>query len=214
VIAHRGASREAPENSLRAFARAVALGAQGIELDVHATADGVVVCHHDPDIDGRPIAATPAAALAGVTVQGEPVPTLAQVFATVGDRLTVYVELKGAGVVERAAPLCAAHRGPVAVHAFDHRQVLRAAELAPGVPRGILVVSRLVDSAGALRAARATTLWPHWEYVDSALVDEVHAAGGGVIVWTANAPVRTRLGALPVDAWCCDDVGDALGARG
>ena len=48
VIAHRGASADALENSLAAFRRAVALGADGIELDVHSTLDGAFVVHHDP----------------------------------------------------------------------------------------------------------------------------------------------------------------------
>ena len=47
-IAHRGANREARENTLPAFLKALERGADGIELDVHATADGVVVVHQDP----------------------------------------------------------------------------------------------------------------------------------------------------------------------
>ena len=52
IIAHRGTPRELPENSLPGFARALEAGAQGIELDVHLTADGVVVVHHDPVLHG------------------------------------------------------------------------------------------------------------------------------------------------------------------
>ncbi|CAG1769689.1 partial putative glycerophosphodiester phosphodiesterase 1, partial [uncultured bacterium] len=58
LIAHRGANREAPENTLAAFSAALEIGVEGIELDVHATADGIPVIHHDPVIgEGRtPIA--------------------------------------------------------------------------------------------------------------------------------------------------------------
>jgi glycerophosphoryl diester phosphodiesterase len=49
VYAHRGASRELPENTMAAFRRAIALGADALETDVHATADGVLVTSHDPD---------------------------------------------------------------------------------------------------------------------------------------------------------------------
>ena len=52
VIAHRGVSGRALENSLAAFALAVAEGCDGIELDVHATVDGELVVHHDPLIEG------------------------------------------------------------------------------------------------------------------------------------------------------------------
>ena len=53
VLAHRGANRLAPENTLPAFARAVELGADGVELDVHRTADGALVVRHDADTPGR-----------------------------------------------------------------------------------------------------------------------------------------------------------------
>src|SRR5579872_6236602 len=49
-IGHRGAPREYPENSLPSFLRAIELGADAVELDVHVTVDDVVVVHHDPDI--------------------------------------------------------------------------------------------------------------------------------------------------------------------
>src|SRR5256885_8509171 len=64
VYAHRGASRELPENTMAAFRRALELGADALETDVHATSDGVLVTSHDPDgarVFGVPraIAATP-----------------------------------------------------------------------------------------------------------------------------------------------------------
>lgn len=53
VIAHRGASLEMPENTLKAYQRAIALGADLVEIDVHVTRDGVVVCHHDEALHGE-----------------------------------------------------------------------------------------------------------------------------------------------------------------
>lgn len=221
IIAHRGASSEAPENTLAAFERALALRADGVELDVHATADGHVVVHHDPaprqgnDAQpGPPFTALSLAEVRRLRVAGShPIPTLAEVLELVGDQLTVYCELKGDGVVERAAPLLARHRGPVAMHAFDHRAVARAAELAPEIPRGILVVSRLVDTTHALAAAAAGTLWPHRDHVDPDLVREMQHAGASIIVWTVNgAELTRRIAALGVDAICTDDVAGARDA--
>jgi glycerophosphoryl diester phosphodiesterase len=217
TIAHRGASREAPENTLAAFARAGELGADGVELDVHRTADGAVVVHHDPvpnatpqdpALAGRPFTSLTLAEVRTFRVaEVHPIPTLNEVLELLGDRLTIYCELKGIGVVEAAAPLLARHQGPCAMHAFDHRAVRRAADLAPAVPRGILVVSRLVDTTHALLAARAKTLWPQVEFVDADLVSEIRAFGGSIIAWTANDPVRaTELVRLGVDALCGDDV--------
>jgi glycerophosphoryl diester phosphodiesterase len=222
--AHRGASREAPENTLAAFERALALGADGIELDVHRTADGAVVVHHDAvphptdgqsELAWRPFTTLSLAEVRRLRVAGtHAIPTLLEVLETVGDRLTLYCELKGAGVVEAAAPILRRHRGPCAMHSFDHRAVLRASELAPEVPRGILVASRLIDTRHALTGAKASAVWPQREFVDAFLCEEVHSTGGQVIAWTANDPFDiTRLLKLGVDALCTDDVAGARGAR-
>src|SRR5690606_32215522 len=66
IIAHRGASRAAPENTVAAFRRAVEMGADAIELDVRRTGDDRLVVHHDPSIaDGRAIRELSAGELPG-----------------------------------------------------------------------------------------------------------------------------------------------------
>src|SRR5690349_13596664 len=90
VIGHRGASVAHPENTLAAFAGAAALGADWVELDVHRSADGVAVVHHDVTLaDGRDLRATPAAELPAS------IPTLAAALATCRHHdLGVNVEIK------------------------------------------------------------------------------------------------------------------------
>lgn len=100
VYAHRGASIEFPENTLAAFRRAVELDVEGIELDVHVSADGHLIVMHDETVDrttnGR-------GALADLTLDeieqldagnGEKVPTLGEVLDLVGDKLHVDIEIK------------------------------------------------------------------------------------------------------------------------
>jgi glycerophosphoryl diester phosphodiesterase len=215
IIAHRGDARAGAENTLVAFEAALAAGVDGIELDLHRTRDGTAVVHHDPvpaasvgdpGLAGRPFVDLDAADVARFRhPDGSGIPTLEAVLDLVGSRATLYCELKGEGAVEAVAPLLARHRGPCAMHAFDHRAVREAARLAPGVPRGILVVSRLVDTWGALRAAHATTLWPQLEFVDADLLAELHAGGGAAIAWTVNEAARGHaLAALGIDGICTD----------
>lgn len=226
IIGHRGAPRRAPENTLAAIAAALEEGADGIEFDVHRTRDGAVVVHHDalpqgaepddPALRGRPFLDLTLAEVRRFRhADGSPIPTLEELLALVGDRASLYCELKGEGVVDVAAPLLAAHRGPCAMHGFDHRAVLRAAALAPTVPRGILLASRLIDTVHAMRAARATTCWPHVSHVDADLVRELAAIGGEVIVWTVNAVADAQaLRTMGVRGLCTDlprAVRDALG---
>lgn len=217
LIAHRGANREHVENTLAAFQRALDLGADGVELDVHCTADGDVVVHHDfvprgsaPDsaLAGRPIAALTTAELGTFRLaDGGSIPRLDEVAQLLQGRGALYCELKGPGTAEPSLRILRRHGGPCAVHAFDHRMVADAAAFAPEIPRGVLEVSRHLDPVASLRSVDGRDLWQLAEYVDEALVRAVHAAGGRVIAWTANAPEAIeRLARWGVDGLCTDDV--------
>jgi glycerophosphoryl diester phosphodiesterase len=208
VLAHRGASGYAFENSLEAFRLARAMGADGVELDIHATRDGALVVHHDPGLTGLGIIAEHTAAeVAGVRLpNGEPVPLLHEVFDAVGD-LRVWVEIKTLPAERDAVLLETLARGPhparYAVHAFDHRIIARLGARAPTLRRGILSASRAVHPVDELRAAGATVLWQEASLTDRELVGEIHAAAGEVIVWTANTDAElARLAALGVDGLC------------
>jgi glycerophosphoryl diester phosphodiesterase len=225
LIAHRGASRERRENTLPAFARALELGADGIELDTHVTRDGVVVVHHD----AMPRATSPSAALADRPLDeltagevsgfrfpdGSGIPTLDEVMELVGDRATVYVELKGRGIEAAVIECLRRSNGRYAIHAFDHAAVQRVRALSADILTGVLTSSYLLEPERILGMAGATDYWQSADFVDEALVDRVHAAGGRVIVWTVNTPeVAANLAAIGVDGICSDDlraVGAALG---
>jgi glycerophosphoryl diester phosphodiesterase len=225
LVAHRGAPRERPENTLPSFLRALELGADGIELDVHGTRDGVVIVHHDPvpratpptgALAGRRIDALTFDELQGFSVRGLAlIPTLAEVLAVAKGRVEVFIELKGSGIEEavidviRTSPV----PGRCAVHSFDHAAVRRVRELAPEIRGGILFDRPCPDVVGAMRAADALDVWPQWELIDAALVRAVHEAGGRVIAWTVNRGERARsLAALGVDALCTDLVPDLRAA--
>lgn len=221
IIGHRGVPAERPENSLAGFERALELGADAIELDVHATRDGVLVVHHDDAVPGVAAAGGLIARLdwpvLAAAAPGDAPPRLADVLALVGERATVYVELKGPGLEPAVAALLGGSHVRCAVHAFDHRAIAALATLAPAIPRGILQSSRLVDSRAALRAAGARTLWQHWPLIDAELVTEVASVGGEVIAWTVNdAEVARRLAGWGVAGICTDDtaaIATALGRR-
>jgi glycerophosphoryl diester phosphodiesterase len=217
IIAHRGASRERLENTLPAFQRALDLGADAVELDVHCTADGTVLVHHDPVLRGaaadptragRPIAELTSAQAATFRLSdGATAPTLEEVARLLGRQAALYCELKGAATAVRSLDILRRCGGPCAVHAFDHRQVATAAAYAPEIPRGVLEVSRHVDPTNSPRSVGARDLWQLVEYIDESLVRDAHAAGLRVIAWTANtSQVIEQLAAWGVDGLCTDDV--------
>jgi len=212
------------ENTLPGFLAATAAGADGWELDVHATSDGVVVVHHDPmlpatagPLAGARIAETDWQRLLGATVggAGERIPRLDDVLDAAGSVTTVYVEVKARGI-EAAVEACLARHSATttAVHSFDHRIARTIRQSSATIPVGILTDSYLVDAVHALQAAGARDYWPNREMVDRPLVDAIHAVGGRVIVWTVNDVAQALwLADIGVDA-LCSDVVDELRAAG
>lgn len=215
AISHRGLRATAPENSIAAFNAALDAGAQGIELDVHSSGDGVVFVHHDPlfENDGILTAFSKAdsAAISKARLSGDhSIPTLDQTLDAIGTRAMVYIEIKAIGIENDVARCLKRHSdgySNYSVHAFDHRVVKRMLELTPSIRTGILQVGYPIDSRSAMRLAGASDLWQHADFIDERLVADVHASGGRIIAWTANSPHQWEsLSRLGIDGICTDNV--------
>jgi glycerophosphoryl diester phosphodiesterase len=203
--------RREHENTLPSFAAALAAGAQGIELDVHATADGVVVVHHDPVTrDGLEISGTKWSVLRDAS-RGPSgtasIPSLASVCDLVAGRAELFVELKGSGIEQAVIADLDGRSGPFSMHSFDHATIGRLAALDVAYRLGLLFEEKVDDMPALLAEYGAVDAWPHHGLIDRALVDEVHRFGGRMIAWTVNSPrVARRLTAYGVDGICTDDV--------
>ena len=184
------------------------LDTDGVELDIHATRDGGIVVHHDPDLPGLgPIAGLSLAEARQVRIRnGERLPTLAEVLELVGDR-DIWVEVKTLPSAFDQQLLAVLDSGPApkryAIHSFDHRIVYRLGETRPALRRGILLSAYLRDAVSVMLAVGATALWQEWQQVDQDLVNQVHDAGCQVIAWTVNEiGDLERLARLGVDGLC------------
>lgn len=207
VVAHRGASAaHPPGNTLAAFTASVALGADWVELDVHLTADGVPVVHHDPDLaDGRNLGD-----LRHVDLPAH-VPTLAESIEACGP-LGVNVEIKPDGparlrdaLIDAVVDLLVSLGRPerFLITSFDHSITARVRALAPALPTGLLtmeaagleaVVDRAVDEGHS-------AVVPWWALVDEPFVHRTHGRGVAVNVWTVDDPgAMGRLVVMGVDA--------------
>lgn len=205
VIAHRGASAHAPENTIEAFALAVTLGADAVELDVRATADGALAVLHDPHLpDGTPIAQLRAAELP------EAICLLDAALEACGD-LLVNVEIKadgpGGGVAMVAAVVaaCRAWGGETLVSSFDPATVDLLHAEAPDLPTAQLtfVLDRSVEESIAWMVGRGHAAWhPHHAALDEATVASAQAAGLQVNPWTVDDPARMST----LAAWGCDGI--------
>ena len=213
IYAHRGASTNHPENTLRAFQQALEIGVDGIELDVHATAEGIPVVIHDRDV-GRTtngagyVDQMPLARLEMLDAgDGERVPTLAEVLALVGDAAHMDIEIKGSDVERAVLDVLAHHptvRWAISSFAWDTLRTVRrldpAAELWPLAER---VDDELIAIAAEL-ASPAVSLFAGAFTAETAA--KLRDVGLYVIVWTVNDPQEARrirdLGAFGL---CTDD---------
>ncbi|HEY6088958.1 MAG TPA: glycerophosphodiester phosphodiesterase [Gemmatimonadaceae bacterium] len=217
-MSHRGAHQTHPENSISAFERAIELGADGIELDVHATRDGIVVVHHDPVVHARhpqspahrAIAELSAAELEQFPLSdGQRIPTLEATLQAIGDRATVYVEIKARDIEPLVTRCIRESDANCAVHSFDHRVVRIVKTILPAIRTGILEGSRHIDPAASLAAALADDLWQEVESIDGETIERAHSVGARVIAWTANDPVQWEvLYALGIDGLCTDRIAE------
>jgi glycerophosphoryl diester phosphodiesterase len=227
VLAHRGAAGRFRENTLEAFAAALAAGADGVELDVRRSADGVAVVHHDPEVPGAgPIHATQAAALPAW------VPTLEQALESCAGAL-VDVEVKSspfeAGfdpaqrlAAEVAAVVGGAMAGPsapaaVMVSSF-WPQTLEALGAAGAAVPGGLLLSPVSDAFAGLEEARrrgARALLPFRSQLTPGLVAEAHRRGLAVVPWALEEEQDLASAAeAGVDAVVTDHVQRALAVFG
>lgn len=161
ILAHRGVTRRHRENTLEAFADAVALGVDGIETDVRLTADGVLVLHHDRILrDGRPLAALKARDLDQALAPLRP-PRVEEALEAFPDLLW-NLEIKAVAAIPPLLALLARSppRAEVVLTSFDHAGLLEATT--KGRPRrGALIAHRPEDpfEARLLEASRPPSLF-------------------------------------------------------
>ena len=219
VLAHRGVTYEAADNSAAAFAGAASLGIDGVELDVRATADGALICHHDAAVEGlgtfceMELAALPAS-----------VCSFAEAMAIL-DGLFVNVEVKNdprepgydptgkltASVV--AAIVEGGWADQVVLSSFNPEVLEQVRSLGAKVATGLLWdwgadVSAGIEAACELGAA---AIHPWVLDLSEAQVRAAHAAGLAVNVWTVNGPHDIeRMGIWGVDGVITDTPAEAL----
>jgi glycerophosphoryl diester phosphodiesterase len=225
IIAHRGASGQAPENTMAAFELAIELGADIIELDVRRSSDGALVVIHDAtvnrtttgdfrgavaDLTLAELKSLDAGSWRGEQFAGEPIPTLDEVLERLGGRTRFLIELKEAGIEADVARAIrdAGVTDSVMMQSFDAKSVGAIAALMPETPAGVLfrapgllgrifLARRVIRRSAAADAAFAAI---NYRAITKPLVRSIRAAGLGVYAWTVNsAPAMRAIVALGLD---------------
>jgi glycerophosphoryl diester phosphodiesterase len=223
VIAHRGASAHAPENTLAAFRRAVELGASGIETDLRVTREGRFVLLHDSRVNrttngrGRidqlgfeAVRKLDAGSWFDNGFAGERVPSLEEALALAAElNVWLYLELKAA--LEGSLPFALAdllrrsrRMDRVVLLSFDPASLSLLRSTDPRLLTALLV-GRTGPTIEAARRAEAQLVAPRYKRVTRRLVRRAHEAGLGVVAWTVNTRQEMRrMLALGVDGIMTD----------
>ena len=205
---------------MASFRAAVRMGADGVELDVHTTLDGIAVVHHDAIAGTHCIAETRFEELRDHKLSnGEHIPPLVDVLSTLGTDFYVFVEVKHVPQEHDRALLDVLDSGPETdryhVHSFDHRIVRRLKQQCPALTCGVLSTSYQVNPFVQLDDVGATELWQNETLVDSDLINGAHDRGYKILAWTVDKPERMQqLIELGVDAICTNRPDVARGVAG
>ncbi|MBE3584148.1 MAG: DUF1080 domain-containing protein [Limnochordaceae bacterium] len=211
VVAHRGASKEAPENTLAAFLRGIELNADLLECDVYLSADGVPVILHDSTVNRttngsgsitsltlEQIKQFDAGSWKGAQFAGERIPTLEELLELAKEKAQVLIEIKQAGQATMAATVAAIRKtgmtNNVVIQSFNPESVKQASQLAPDIPRALLmndpgirdaavagafIVKQVLESGANAVSIQYSTVTPE-------LVRYLHSRGIAVFVWTVD----------------------------
>jgi glycerophosphoryl diester phosphodiesterase len=221
VIAHRGASHLAPENTLASVELAWRQGADAVEVDVRLTRDGRIVAIHDETTERTAgtrleVAATDSSQLRRLDVgrhkhprfTGERIPFLEEVFGTVPSGRQLFVEIKcGPAVLPPLVETIAGSgkRSQTTLLGFDLETIRTAKEMMPDLPACWLCDKRVFVSYDRSLVEQAKLghldgLDVHWSGVTRWFARAVKAAGLRFYIWTVDEPAQAlRFGALGAD---------------
>ena len=231
VVAHRGGSGIAPENTLAAMECGIASGADMLEIDIHQTADGILVVCHDPTVDRttdghgkisrmtlREIRELHIVDKCG-KVTDQHIPTLDEVMALVGDRARLLIEVKHArgeypGIERRLVETIRSHEAEerVTVQSFNDEVLLTTHKLAPRLRLEKLLICRMRGLPLIIDTGLSRFDYDRYSHVSSfnfysgavtrGLIDDMHAHGKEVKIWTLDSPASAP--DLPVDGIITD----------
>ena len=172
IVAHRGASSEAPENTLAAFERAIEVGADMIEFDVRRAPDGQLVISHDP-----------------VGKDRSELPTLEQTLQVTQGRIQLDVELKETGCEREAIDLLLRYfsRNDFCITSFLAHVLHETRTIGASIRTGLIFANWNGTVRSACLSAEVDLLVAH-----HALIDEAESIGKRLFVWTVDDPTLTR----------------------
>ncbi|MHA1235327.1 MAG: glycerophosphodiester phosphodiesterase [Promethearchaeota archaeon] len=221
VIGHKGASAIAPENTLKAFQKAIELRADYVEFDAHLTKDGEIVIRHDNDTYS--LTGTHSLIRDNTLEQikkldageGEHIPTLQELIAIAKGKIGLQLEIKSTGLLVRMVQILRKENliQNSIVSCFMFGELVKLKKIEPKIKIGFLLPAELVRSQSIKRKIIKCekegfyAIHPHFSTVNKEIVDFAHANGLKINVWTVNdRNSMNNLIQLGVDGIITDDI--------
>jgi glycerophosphoryl diester phosphodiesterase len=203
-IGHRGAMGHEPENTLLSIRKAIALGVDGVEIDVYNLEDNLVVIH-DRDLS-RTTNGTGYLENSSFSYvrsldagKGEQVPTLKEVFETVDRQVIVNIELKGSNTAKLVVDLIQNYLNlgwsysDFVVSSFNHDELNQVKAISPNIITGMLIYGLPWQYLASAQQLQADLVILHLDYVTYELIESVQKQGLRVWVYTVNQPDDLKL---------------------
>lgn len=198
-IGHRGAKGHVAENTLESIQKAIELGADGVEIDVHLCQTGELVVFHDFNLERMTngkgeIRLKSLQALKQLKVDGQfEIPTLLEVLELIGKKCFLNIELKGG---QTASPTCSYIQAYVKkgwsyahflVSSFDYNALREVYSLDKDIPLAVLTETDIEAALDCAKTIKAKAIHPDYRLVDAPLVARLQKMGYKVNVWTVNS---------------------------
>ncbi|MBO9583336.1 MAG: glycerophosphodiester phosphodiesterase [Flavobacterium sp.] len=199
-IAHRGAKAYEPENTLQAFQKALDLHSDGIELDVHLSADGHIIVIHDETIDrttnGEGLVNTfSLSELKSFLIDEKfQIPTLNEVFDLVDKKCLINIELKGLGtapkvvwIIEQYISEKKWNYNNFIISSFDWNMLQETSSLNPNIPIGVLTEENIETALAFAESIKAKAINPDFQLLNKENVQQIQEKEFLVFPWTVNS---------------------------
>lgn len=207
IVAHRGNSSEAPENTLAAVRSAIAAGADAVEIDVYSSFDGEIILSHDSTLERctngkgdlrystseylRSIDAGYSAQF-GKKYAGEKMPFLREVLEEIKDKITLVIEIKQIGIEEKVLQLLneTGTRNQVVIIAFAPEVLAKFRDIAPDIPTSVLTYSHktLEEIIDLAQRAKTFSVDLNFGLCTKEIVTALVTKGYSVWAWTVDDP--------------------------
>jgi glycerophosphoryl diester phosphodiesterase len=215
-IGHRGASGYCPENTMASYKKAIELGADFLEVDIHLSKDDVLVVHHDSTLDrttngkgnlrdytAAELKELDAGSWYHSRYKNERIPLLREVLENFGSEVGILIELKHPsaypGIEEKLAEElgkyyeCSTRKNQIMVHSFDMESMKRFHQLMPDIQVGVLIKRRINDQKLKEIAEFASFLNPKQTILNTQLQMRIQKHGMRVFTWTVNNKKQIRM---------------------